>query len=74
MAVCRWRVRFVHGAWSAGALWEVIRMPPISLGIDLNPVIQWAAWVWGEIDVAVYLLIGTSFGFIVAKYLKSLFV
>lgn len=48
-------------------------MPAVSLGIDLNPIIQWATWLWDQIDVAVYLSIGTSFAFFMAKQLKNIF-
>jgi hypothetical protein len=50
-----------------------VLLPSASLGINLDPVIYWATWLWDQIDVAVYLSIGTVFAFFIAKRLISLF-
>ena len=49
-------------------------MPAVSLGIDLQPILHWATWFWGEIDIAVYLIAGTSLAFYMAKQIKNIFV
>ncbi|WP_232700190.1 hypothetical protein [Brevibacillus daliensis] len=45
----------------------------MNLNITIDPVLQWASYVWQQIDILVYLLIGISVGFLIARGLLNIF-